>query len=937
MKYTTAQAAAIRTTQGDHQVVAGPGSGKSGVLSARCVKCLTMPINHELDAERRVKPENIVAITYNEDAASSLRQRIHTLAAEKLPDTTGLAAMFVGTFHGFCLSLLQNDLYKYRNYSVLSEVQARLLVARYPNRSGLTSACWIKGTQAGEALSADPRDIGQYLEALNTIREERIDPARLPDGLREALARWNRLLDRKHLLDYSRLLDEVLRALDDPYDAEHLRLQARLASRLRYLMVDEAQDMTVAMAALVNRLHKLGAQVCMVADDDQTVNAWRGASPQHFLEFPKKHPGSRTHILADNFRSTVGVVETARAIAQGNLNRIPKDVRSVSHQQWQRGDLLALGFKTPEEEAAWIARKMQGLHGTSWQDKPDGPVRGLAWSDMAVLLRSVRKNGGPLLAALKDASIPVVSQGMTGLFEPPEAEATAVSFDYLACKTDTTAFLDAWERAELGLSEAEITAGLAHLDMIKAWDDALAGICCLQSVYLKLLGAMGLHEERIPPTAAGEARGEAVMYNLGRVSRAIADFQSICFRTAAPRKFAEFAAWLRVEAPRAYEEVGDNSARVTPDAVQLLTVHRSKGLEFAATWVPALQEGRFPSLVKSWGRTRWHLIPRRLVPDAERYDGSVEDERRLFFVAASRAAKYAYFTWSPSPDSERLRAPSRFLRQVADSDWVLTCEPCPSAAAEKLAPQPRVETSTIVVPFSALKYWHGCQYSFALRYLYGFEPPLVEELGFGRSLHDAQSEIRQRALDGEAPTERQIDRIVGQHFYLPFASAKTQNRLHDKAKQCMRRWMRERGHTLMDVRMVEKEVEVTVGNMTVRGRIDVIKVITTGETLIGETKTAEDALSEDTLRFQQYTYHLGLAALEGTGADLLETEYLTADGAGMRRLEQVDNAMADATKHKLAQAAHSIERRDLPRLPMWCTTCERCDHPDLCPTRHQRA
>ena len=149
----------------------------------------------------------------------------------------------------------------------------------------------------------------------------------------------------------------------------------------------------------------------------------------------------------------------------------------------------------------------------------------------------------------------------------------------------------------------------------------------------------------------------------------------------------------------------------------------------------------------------------------------------------------------------------------------------------------------------------------------------------------------------------------------------------------MRRWVRERGHTLRDVRMVELEVEVTVGNMTVRGRIDVIKEIVTGETMIGETKTSEDALPDDILRLQQYTYHLGLTNLDGNGADLLETEYLTADGAGTRRLEQVDHAETEATKRKLAQAARSIERRDLPRLPMFCSTCEKCDHRDICPTK----
>ena len=126
---------------------------------------------------------------------------------------------------------------------------------------------------------------------------------------------------------------------------------------------------------------------------------------------------------------------------------------------------------------------------------------------MAVLLRSVRKDAAPIVAALKAAGIPVVAQGMTGLFEPPEAEAVAVSFEYLAGTADATPFARRGGRAELGLTDMEVWEGLVHLDAIKVWDDGSQGVCCLQSVYLQLLGAIGLHEERIPPTAAGEPRG----------------------------------------------------------------------------------------------------------------------------------------------------------------------------------------------------------------------------------------------------------------------------------------------------------------------------------------------------------------------------------------------------------------------------------------------
>lgn len=279
---------------------------------------------------------------------------------------------------------------------------------------------------------------------------------------------------------------------------------------------------------------------------------------------------------------------------------------------------------------------------------------------------------------------------------------------------------------------------------------------------------------------------------------------------------------------------------------------------------------------------------------------------------------------------------SRFWREVALSDWALTCEPR-VAEVDKITPRPCSAAQNIALPWTALKYWHICPYQFKLRYLWGFEPPIAEEMGYGRSLHDVSAEVRQRVREGECLKDLDVERIVRRHFFLPYGSARTRDRLLEKALRTMRRWLRVRGHTLQQVVMVEQEVEIAIGNLTVKGRIDVIKELATGEVCLGDQKTDADAQALDTSRFQLYAYNLGYKALIGSSADLIEVETMTPDTSGMHHREQVDITATEATERILAQAAHSIERRDLPRLPMWCTTCERCDHPDLCPTRHQRA
>jgi len=495
MKYTAAQCSAIRT-QGNQQIIAGPGAGKSGTVTARVVKAL----------QSGGLPSGIVVLTYNDAAAAELKQRIMALAQEKLGEGfVGLAEMYVGTVHGYCLRLLQQDLYRYRTYSVLTDVQARLLVAYYPNASGLTCVRLLKGSKAGQNLTTEPRNIALYLETLAVAREEQIAPPRLPEGLRQALGRWHRLLDRKRVFDYSRLLDETLWALMDQIDPEHLRLQRLLADRLRNVTFDEAQDANVAMDRLLTRLHEIGAHVCICGDASQTIYQWRGADARKFLSIRERFPDMTVHALEHNFRSSVGVVETAQAIEDSLAARLAsKRMIPYSHHRYERGDILALSFPSPE--AAWIARKIREQHGMPYQDKKDGPMRGLAFSDFAVLLRSTRKDGVRIAAALKAKGIPTILRGMTNIFDAPEAEAAAVSFEYLAGSADAEAVRAAWGYADIGVIEQDIDAGMAHLDSVMVWDDGVQGLCCLIRAYTGLLGAMGWHEGRVPPTITGGAR-----------------------------------------------------------------------------------------------------------------------------------------------------------------------------------------------------------------------------------------------------------------------------------------------------------------------------------------------------------------------------------------------------------------------------------------------
>jgi DNA helicase-2/ATP-dependent DNA helicase PcrA len=927
MNYTPNQRQAIQAINQNLQVIAGAGSGKTQVISARIVEILR---------QRRddgIRPENIVAFTFTEKAAAELKDRIASLVEEAFGSLTGMAEMYVGTIHGFCLNILQNYLFEFLKYSVLSEVQTRLLISRNSVRSGLSTVEIISGPSAGQRLTRAPRDVRIFLEALNVLREDSPQRDRIPAILWQALEDYESLLDVHRFLDYSRIMVEAVAALYDESEPDRIGLQEKIAQRFKYIIVDEYQDVNPIQEALIRRLHQFGAQICIVGDDDQTIYQWRGSEIRNILEFAQRYPLVLPVTLAENFRSTHGIVDTGRLIAErNNPNRLPKDMIAGSARSFERGDLLALTFRTPEAEAEWIVQKILNLRGASFEDDPGAPPRGLSWSDCAILLRSVRNSGDPIVRALDAAGIPYIITGLSNLFNMPEVHAAGQLFAYIVDDATAEDVRSAWLQANLGLSDADLTAGIAVLDIAKSWrQDKRWSAYNIQRVFLDFLEVIHLREERIPPTNTGEERGEIVFYNLGKFSQVISDFEQIYFKTDPQEKYRSFVWWLRNEAPEYYEEGGSDEGFAEPDAVQIMTVHQAKGMEWPVVFIPALQRNRFPSGAGGKGRSKWHIFPRNAIPDADRYDGSIADERRLFYVAITRSKKYVYCSYSPVPGNQLYQRPSPFFKEFTQSPHVLTREPA-HRSVNRLEPRPRRETPKVVLNFSELKYFFECPYSFKLRFLYGFNPPLDEALGFGKSLHDALAEVHKRAIDGDIFDENRAESLIDYHLHLPFAYPELEGHLRNAAINSLRKYLREQGTTLPQTIHSEQQVEIqVVPGITVNGRIDLIKRLDTNEVAIVDFKSSERAQAEDVTRAQLHTYAIGYRQLTGNNADLLEV--LNLDEAGRNVREVVDEDLLIATEQTIRDAGDAIRENRMERLVSWCGICKNCDFAGICRTK----
>ena len=925
--YTDAQQLAIGSVDRHLQIIACAGSGKTQVISQRIAGILG------LDG---VAPGNVIAFTFTERAAAELKDRVLSILEDEGLGTLGLAEMFVGTMHGYALDLLQRLVPETFKFSVLTEITSRLLVDRNSVKSGLTVCpTSSRGTPHLRRFLHSKL----FLQAMSVLREDAVDLDAVPDGVVAAFRSYMRLIYGHASFDFTEMINLAVQLLEaDPVeDPVAGVVQEHIREYIRYVVVDEYQDVNPLQERLIRGLTQFGANLCVVGDDDQTIYQWRGSEVTNILTFADRYEGVRSVTLDDNFRSSEGVVEVGRSVAERIpvTHRLPKAMVRAGHQSWERGDLIASDFSDADSEAAWICDRIQGMRGLAFRDTPDGEPRGLSYSDFAVLFRSVAHDAGPLVDELRRREIPYIVRGLNRLFDSPEIQAVVGVFRYMASLIDGSTLHQLWESAELLPAGGGWPAAMGVLDegrdltRGKRW-----GVYNIQRLYLEFLAALGVREETVP---GDPVRAELVFYQLGKFSQAISDFEQIYFNTDPAQKYDAFAAWLEHQAPDYYAESDADVGYATPDAVVLATVHQAKGMQWPVVFLPCLRRNRFPSK-RQGGLGLFHVIPDSAIADPDRYRGTEEDETRLFYVAVTRAQKYLHVSFSPG-DNRLYASRSVFFDHCTRQQWFSTRDPGVPADARRLEPRARHETPNVTLSFSELKYLFECPYEFKLRFLYGFNPPIHEALGFGKGLHDALSEVHKRAITGDILASDAAEELVGRHLHTPFAYPELRDTLQKAAIKSVERYLTEHAEDLELTVHSEKQIQVHIApGITVDGRIDLVRRLDTDELSIVDFKSTARAQAEDVTRDQLHVYAVGYEELTGERADLVEVLNLDEEGKTIR--EEVEDSLLDGVRARIRDAGDALRDNDLPRHASWCGACDKCDLAELCrvvPEEAQRA
>lgn len=613
------QEKAVSATEGRVRVVAGAGSGKTRVLAHRFAYLVN---------ELGIAPGNILCITFTNKAAQEMKHRISGMV------DSGAVNDFVCTIHSFCVKFLRREIYRIgypKNFTVVDEEDCKSLAKQAMQEYGIDR----KKTTAERFLKSVAGLKGWDPEAY-------ISNHLLPgssDDAPDAIIRYIRLQLKHYALDYDDLLYFTLYILNNFPDAREY-----WTDKLNYVMVDEVQDCSGDDWKLLHALTSKHGNLFVVGDPDQAIYEWRGGNPKIFVEFKAK-----TDIILDrNYRSTPDILDVANTIIANNKNRVKKDLYT---KRLNERPVIYRHCKTEKEEVAKIAETIQ-----------QGVKGGAPYSSFAVLYRSSFLSR-LLEQELLRNKIPYTVWGGVRFFERREIKDVLCYLRLIASRDDDMAFAriinlpsrkfgDASLKLLREMAEskgkslfATLEENLDHPKFNRAPIHNFVGLINNACVLAQTLPVSELTDRLLSSTGLRDYyrtdEAEDRLENIAELINSMKEFEI----AASAEEDAFLVRYLQEIALYTDTDIHKDGSHV-----RLMTIHQSKGLEFPTVFIIGLTEGVFPN----------HRSIR------ERRKNGEEEERRLMYVAVTRACDILYLSESEGymDDNGALKYPSRFLTEI---------------------------------------------------------------------------------------------------------------------------------------------------------------------------------------------------------------------------------------------------------------------------------
>lgn len=868
------------------RIIAGAGAGKTETLTRRIVYLL---LYEEVD------PASIVAFTFTEKAAQSMKSRIYQRMNQlgRNDIAKRLGETYIGTIHGFCFQILE-DYFGYGNYKIFDENQEMAFLLRIGWSLGLSK---FDGSYS-KVCSIFKKSVGVcYNEMIDRKLIEKSSP-----DFYKSFVRFEELLDKYHYLTFDRLVFEAVKSLMN--EPEKLNF-------IRHLIVDEFQDINYCQYRLIE-LMGAHATIFVVGDPRQSIFQWRGSNEGFFQDFCQNFSETKSVQIPENRRSVEKIVKISNCFSDA-FSGVQYD--HMDHTRKSDGDVVSLSFDKPQDEAEKIVSIIQNL---VEKEKCN-------YADFGILLRSVRTSAEKFINEFKKRKIPYLIGGKIGLFKRDDTQAVGRFMVWLAddgfwiknpynwrSKIENDKLVDTGIDFWRKVVPFSLPDNLR--DQLINWKKQVHNeeFKNFKEVYFSLLTLLGY--QKLDPTDKNQA---TIMANLGRFSSLLSDFE-VATRLGGRKvnwegELKSLCWFINTHATHSYEEIPADDLRGV-DAVQVYTVHQAKGLEWPVVFLPALVNQRFPSSF-SGRQQEWYIS--RNIFDVQRYEGGTEDEKRLFYVAITRARDYLVMSYF-----------NRINKSVSKSDFLNIFENVKEIDGNSFGlsyKSENQEESDDLITFSATEIldYLLCPHHYRLNQMWGYLQSTNPLIGYGDALHHclryAAELIKEKKMNPISAVVSSVDTM----FHLPFANKFLREKVQSTAKNTLIHFAKKRDKDMKNIIETESRLEFPLQNATIIGKVDVIlKDDKSFE--IRDYKTSDNVITQQLsdLQLQLYTHglrELGWNISKGTIAYLEQAEVNPVP---------IKNKDIQQSKIKAENIINNIKKKKFR--PKATKFCSKCEYADIC-------
>jgi DNA helicase-2/ATP-dependent DNA helicase PcrA len=953
------QTEAVTHRSGPLLIIAGAGTGKTTVITRRIAWLLS---------EGLAKTNEILALTFTDKAAHGMLERVDVLVPY------GYTDIWISTFHAFGDRLLrENALIAGLNpdFKVLTRPKTAVFFREHLFEFNLSYFRPLSDpTRFIEALISlfsrakdediSPKDYIAYANMLISKAKEALEDEALQEEAVQqievagAFEKYQELLARKGLVDFGNQFYLALRLL-----REHPLILKRYQEQFKYILVDEFQDTNFAQFQMVKLLAGLDKNITVVADDDQCIYRWRGAAYSNVLNFMESFLEAKKVSLIHNYRSTGAILDSAYQLIQYNnperfeikagINKklIPKTAGGLAPKH--------MYFDTNSSEADWVAQII----------KEKVETKKYSYKDFAILVRS-NSDAQSYLQALNMRSIPWQFSGNQGLYSRAEVKLCINFLRTVANYSDSLSLFYLASCGVYALNLADLTLCMHYakrrnksLYSVFKNVDGIAELSEVASESRDKINTILTDLEKFLKVSREQTTGrllytfltetgyikkltkninlekETKIQNIAKFFNIVRDFELV----AKEDRVINFVNYLDL-----LIEAGDDPETaeidLDSDVVEVLTIHKAKGLEFRIVFLVSLVNGRFPVSHRKQPIELPECLIKEILPTG---DFHLQEERRLFYVGMTRAKEELYFTSAVDYGGARMRRISQFIIEALGIE-AREKEQQKIKALESIqrfaSPKESVALKHPPVPegkFLHLSYYQIDDYltcPLKYKYVHVLRVPIMEHhtVIYGRAMHEAVTKYFQFKMAGKSMELADLLNAFKQSFDPQgFLDEKHQQERFRKGEEALIRFFNKEKEDNKQPQHIEKEFSFVFENNKITGRFDRIDMGPDGAVII-DFKTSELNKQKDADKRTKESLQLSLYALAyknifGQLPRRLELHFLESGLVGRDEKEEED---LDEVKEKIKQVSSGLRKLKFSATP-GLMVCTYCAYNQICP------